>query len=959
MKPAGLSPAGGGYSKASTGPVSSKVTPTTGQLMKGAQTRALGEAVTMDLHNAGIEEIAGLDACPKLRSVDLSFNKIAELKNLDTLTELRELKLYDNRLILVKGLLQLTSLQTLDLSGNRIEYIEGVSHLKQLTTLRLAHNKIQELKGVGKMSGLQILDASNNKISQMDGLQGCTALKELNLNSNKISTIGGLSRCSQLTELALNDNKLTSLKGLRDIAPTVDILWVAENQLESLRGMPESLPRLSELYLADNKLTSLQPLDKCCPSLELLDVVRNKLSSVKRLAAALAPLPDLAELKAEGNPICHQPEEQEPYRVRVLTALPLLRYLDDEEVTEAERMWIKCGGNTPQLDDPQALELMPTQEEMEEFKQKMGIRSAVPVMGTPSTSRPQSAQRRSFSRQGSLSGSRPGSATGSRPGTASLPEGTAPVGPLGRPSTPRAQGQAVVPVAVAGGNPLLTQRPLSARSATGAALMKPEEYETSLTQFTETMDEYRVQMESVVSQLRAGLAMNLPEATAAVRAGGMQGAEGIATAVLPKPPQLPTFATRSDTDAALKREARAQAAAKKQRQDSAEDANGSSGSGFSRGAVRPQSPATTQPQRLPSVPQGVAARLHVPGVSDSINAMPDKSSLLLQQFNALFPAEKRPASSGHQDEQVSGTSHAEVLTVQYHTEPAQSPTKGRKGTRGYKAAGGFTRIDMDDLDPPQAARPAYGAVGGFTRVDMDEGQPSTARVDPTRPAMSHHTDGEAAADLATGKSSLMAQLNALEAMVEGYGEVGSMAMDTGVRESGGADDRRENRSTFQQHEQETSVQEDYLAYQHPRRNYGPDSEEPYGVHTQPSVSEPYGREFDNAPSPAGPDFGHGHTNAAAAVGGAEGAGKYSKFKLPTNASNKVARAGGVAAGAAHSKPAARLGATAVKLHSPRGPAPPAGPNTTPDQPAPGSKAVRPTSGRLEKRAAGGMLARRG
>jgi hypothetical protein len=33
MKPAGLTPAGGGYSKASTGPVSSKVTPTTGQLV--------------------------------------------------------------------------------------------------------------------------------------------------------------------------------------------------------------------------------------------------------------------------------------------------------------------------------------------------------------------------------------------------------------------------------------------------------------------------------------------------------------------------------------------------------------------------------------------------------------------------------------------------------------------------------------------------------------------------------------------------------------------------------------------------------------------------------------------------------------------------------------------------------------------------------------------------------------
>lgn len=48
--------------------------------MKGAQTGSLGEAVTMDLHNVGIEEIDGLAACPKLRSLDVSFNKIADMR---------------------------------------------------------------------------------------------------------------------------------------------------------------------------------------------------------------------------------------------------------------------------------------------------------------------------------------------------------------------------------------------------------------------------------------------------------------------------------------------------------------------------------------------------------------------------------------------------------------------------------------------------------------------------------------------------------------------------------------------------------------------------------------------------------------------------------------------------------------------------------------------------------------
>lgn len=54
--------------------------------MKGAQTQQLSEARSMDLHNAGISEIDGLEVCPKLRSLDMSFNKIRDLKKCDPLT---------------------------------------------------------------------------------------------------------------------------------------------------------------------------------------------------------------------------------------------------------------------------------------------------------------------------------------------------------------------------------------------------------------------------------------------------------------------------------------------------------------------------------------------------------------------------------------------------------------------------------------------------------------------------------------------------------------------------------------------------------------------------------------------------------------------------------------------------------------------------------------------------------
>eukprot|EP00873_Tetraselmis_striata_P000954 jgi/Tetstr1/421218/TSEL_001123.t1 len=921
-----------------------KVAPTVAQLMKGAQTRSLGEAVTLDLHNAGIELIAGLDACPKLRSCDLSFNKIAELKGLDTLLELRELKLYDNRLALVKGLLQLTALQTLDLCGNRIEHIEGVAHLKQLTTLRLAHNKLQELAGLGKMSGLQVLDASNNRIQAIEGLQGCTALRELNLNSNKITAISGLGRCAQLAELALNDNKLASLKGLRDIAASIDILWVAENQLESLRGMPELLPRLSELYLSDNKLTSLQPLDKCCPSLELLDVGRNKLASVKRLAVALSPLGELAEVRAEGNPICHQPEEQDPYRVRVLSALPQLRYLDEEEVTEAERMWIKCGRDTPAPGSAEAAELMPTQEEMEEFKAKMGIRSAVPAMGTPGPSRPPSAgPSRSLSRQGSRQGSRPPSAGGSRPGTASR------VGALGRPSTPRAhgEGQAAVPAVVgaAGGNPLMQQRPPSARSATGAALMRPEEYETSLAHFTETMDEYKVQMESVVSQLRAGLALDLPAATAAVREGGMQGAEGIATAALPKPPQLPTFATRSDTDAALKREAREQAGAKKQQQSTATPHPPERSGGA---AAPTQAAAPLPPGEAPR------QRVAIPGVSDSIAAMPSKTSALLEHFASLFPSE----NVGGTESETGGGEPVELTPAGEAPPPPQveaaPPRAGaRQKPRGYKAAGGFTRVDMDDLGPPgpSVTVPAPARAPVSPPDSAPEARPPP--VEPSSDAIEPQSAGSA------GRSTLMAQLDALEAMVADYGTDGASDALLTSGEAGIPRGRRppspptppaDRAGPPNSVEQAPPRQAEVLSLEESwQQGIGvrPLRPEEEGVGTSGAALAETPPPLPLAVRPEQPGPGVAPPRAA------EGS-KYSKFKLPTNtAASKAGRTGGATVAAPVKQPAARLAAASGKqLHSPR-----AGGATAAAEP--GAKASRPTSGRLQKRAAGGMLARRG
>jgi Leucine-rich repeat (LRR) protein len=57
----------------------------------------------LDVHHRGISVISGLDAVPKLRSVDLSFNRITVIEGLGFLKDLRELKLYGNQICSLEG----------------------------------------------------------------------------------------------------------------------------------------------------------------------------------------------------------------------------------------------------------------------------------------------------------------------------------------------------------------------------------------------------------------------------------------------------------------------------------------------------------------------------------------------------------------------------------------------------------------------------------------------------------------------------------------------------------------------------------------------------------------------------------------------------------------------------------------------------------------------------------------
>ena len=98
-------------------------------ILKIGQAKNMQSVFELNLHQFGIEVIAHLDKCIKLKLLDLSGNKIQIIQNLDSCRELKELNLSNN---LIKNISPITlpNLIYLDLKFNQIEHIPRLEHLK-------------------------------------------------------------------------------------------------------------------------------------------------------------------------------------------------------------------------------------------------------------------------------------------------------------------------------------------------------------------------------------------------------------------------------------------------------------------------------------------------------------------------------------------------------------------------------------------------------------------------------------------------------------------------------------------------------------------------------------------------------------------------------------------------------------------------------------------------------------
>lgn len=150
----------------------------------------------LDLSEAAITSLAGLEHFASLRWLNLENNNVTALTPLAGLDKLEELYLENNYISDIGALGTLSSLVKLDLDGNQLSDVSGLSGLTALSDLSLAGNKLQSLGTLSGLSSLNYLNLYGNDLRDISGVARFTTLRELSLSNNAnlvdISPLAGL-----------------------------------------------------------------------------------------------------------------------------------------------------------------------------------------------------------------------------------------------------------------------------------------------------------------------------------------------------------------------------------------------------------------------------------------------------------------------------------------------------------------------------------------------------------------------------------------------------------------------------------------------------------------------------------------------------------------------------------------------------------------------------------------------
>ncbi|KAH6567735.1 hypothetical protein BASA62_005950 [Batrachochytrium salamandrivorans] len=207
----------------------------------------------------------------------------------------------------------------LDIHNTGVTSLDTLETYPHLRYIDCSDNQLVDISTLAKLEFLLSVNVSNNKLRNIPEESLDNSLIELTLQS-----------FPELVHLEVRGNKLSTM--LTCNTPKLQRLYLAANGISALNAL-EGKPCLQLLHLRGNSIQSLEWINGVSlPSLTYLNLRANKISTFDQID----PLKDLTALRIlvlAENPI----DQNETYRLEIISRLPKLDKLDKKLITIEER----------------------------------------------------------------------------------------------------------------------------------------------------------------------------------------------------------------------------------------------------------------------------------------------------------------------------------------------------------------------------------------------------------------------------------------------------------------------------------------------------------------------------------------------------------------------------------------------------------------------------------------------
>ncbi len=199
----------------------------------------------LDATDRGIRSLEGLQHCPNLIRLTLSFNDVTDLAPLASLSALQELNLWWNPVSDLSALSSLP-LSSLDIRNTSVTDLSPLTTVFTLQSLKAYQTPICEIQSLAALPILSELDIGCTWFLPMAAyydLEDFPSLRTLGLSYSDLTTIDFLAPLTSLTRLDLEGNHVSAVQFRTLTALTqLEVLDISENGIADISAL--STPQL-------------------------------------------------------------------------------------------------------------------------------------------------------------------------------------------------------------------------------------------------------------------------------------------------------------------------------------------------------------------------------------------------------------------------------------------------------------------------------------------------------------------------------------------------------------------------------------------------------------------------------------------------------------------------------------------------------------------------------------------